>query len=679
MRKTFGFWPFVVIAVVALAVYWKTAYPVINWWDSSSYSLASSTLAVVGPPGSLVLTLLGWPVAAIAAPESTAHLLNMFAGLLAAITVLLTYSVANHILETLGYRRSRSTQIGAALGALTLAFTTTFWEYAVQFTPYILTALFTTLILLTLVCWWRDAEQPGAWRYFALAGLLIGIDFSVHRTNSLLLPGILAWVAIRHPRTLLNWRTWGAGWASFLAALSLQLLLIPIARHTHSPLNWNDTSTLPALWDFISLARLGGGFLVSFLPRNAPFWSVQVADVVRTLTDNFFHWHGVTGLLGVLSAVAGVVGLAACWRRNRRFGFALTSLLLLQAVATVLYFNIPEHFFRSLDRHYLPICVTFGIAVACGLAVIFQSAAHAIRNSVSLRERALAVALVLVACSIPLVQLADNWRVRDASDRYFASDYAHNVLDNLPRNAIYFTGGDNDTFPILYVQSGEGIRPDVQLVNLSLLNDATYVEQLVHADSAFPLFATRHPRSVKRADWTDSTLTIPVVGSPATLGLSEGYPVPATFVAHPTPAYIKQMLLGDLALIDILRTNAWRRPLTFALTAVNSRGWLERYTRLDGAYYRVLPVADTAILADLLRVNIFALNFRGYANSSVVVDDVSRNIGGTYYAPLLALLSADRALSRQLCVRDRLRFTTLVPAPRVGLSADLLASLQSSC
>src|SRR3954471_8677627 len=71
----------------ATAVFWRTAYPTITWWDSSSYSLAAATLGVASAPGSLLLTLAGWPVTRLSPPAATAHALNYLAATIAAATV----------------------------------------------------------------------------------------------------------------------------------------------------------------------------------------------------------------------------------------------------------------------------------------------------------------------------------------------------------------------------------------------------------------------------------------------------------------------------------------------------------------------------------------------------------------------------------------------------------------
>ena len=342
---------------------------------------------------------------------------------------------------------------GAGFGALAFAFSDTLWEHAIKFSPYVLTAVFTGLILWTMLRWWEDADQPDAWRRLALLGLLFGLDFSVHRTNALLMPGVLVWILLRHPRTLRAPCAWLGGAGGLIAGLAVQLLIIPIAAFTRSPLNIGDPSTLARFWEYISLAQRGGGFLVQFLPRNAPFWSVQVADLLRALGGDFFSVTGPAGVLGVLPGMAAVGGLVVLWRRDRRLALALSCVLFLHMAATVLYFNIPAQFFRPFDRHYLPVCVTMAVLAAYGLATGLQVVTSALRT----RRRVLAMSVTTLAALVPVGQLIGNWQSHEASNRYFARDFAANILQTLPPDAIVFTAGDNDTFPLLYLSITSGV------------------------------------------------------------------------------------------------------------------------------------------------------------------------------------------------------------------------------
>ncbi|MGH7711625.1 MAG: protein O-mannosyl-transferase family, partial [Gemmatimonadaceae bacterium] len=376
----------------------RTAYPTITWWDSASYSTAAATLGITSPPGSLLLTLLGWPLTRLPLGLTPAHILNLFAGLLASLTAGLVCVVALRVLRSTGNIESTNTSpataLGAALGALTLAFSATLWEHAIKFTPYVLTALFTALILLTMLRWWEDADSPTSWRWLAVLALLFGLDFSVHRTNALLLPGVLAWIIIRRPRALMQPRSWLAGIGGLAAGLAVQLLVMPISASTRSPLNMFEATTWSSFWDYVSLAPRGGSFLLSLWPRNSGFWSVQANDFLRVLGDSFFHWKTPIGILGVLPALAALVGLFMVWRRNRRLGIAITLVLFLHATMTVLYFNIPADYFRSFDRHYLPVFVTLGVMITCGMSLVMRQVAYL----TTIRRRS--AAALLVACLV---------------------------------------------------------------------------------------------------------------------------------------------------------------------------------------------------------------------------------------------------------------------------------------
>ena len=670
------------VTAIATLVFWRTAYPSITWWDSSSYSLAAGTLGINGPPGSLLLTLLGWPLARL--PFSTpAYVLNLFAGLLAGLTAALVYVTARRLLRIAGAKSggadlSGATALGAALGALTFAFSDTLWEHAVKFTPYVLTALFTGLILWTMMRWWEGADRPDSWRRLALLGLLFGLDFSVHRTNALLIPGALVWILIRDPAVIRRRVSWVWGVGSFVAGLAVNLLLIPIAAFTRSPFNWWEPSNWPRYWDYVSLKTFGGGFLLDLFPRKSHIWSVQAADLLRILRDNFFPRTGSMGVLGVLPALAAVLGLAMLWRNNRRLAAAFLIALLLQASLTVLYFNIPAQFFRPFDRHYLPVCVTIAVLVAFGLATLTRGVANLLKT----RARVGAVCVAALVVAVPAGQLAGNWTALDASNRYFTLDYAANVLRNLPADAIYFTVGDNDTFPPMYLQAIEGVRPDVTIINLSVASLPDFTAQLKRRDPSFPLSM---PADV-RARWnarvnTDTAVVIHVRGDAVQTGLGTGVAAPDSVIVRLRPFYGARMQYADIAVLDIVSTDQWRRPITFAITAASGMGWLEPFARPDGLFWRVVPVRAPQPNAAILHSNLIENSvYRGYADSSVRMDEVSRGMGFSYYTAFRALLQAEQAGGDSgRCRIDATALFAEVPAARLRAPAGLQQQYAAVC
>ena len=667
------------VAAIAGGVFWRTAYPTITWWDSSSYSLAAATLGLTSSPGSLLLTLMGWVTTRGASGLTTARVLALSGAAMGVVTVGLVYTAAlqaRRLSDPPGASLGLPASVGAGLGALTFAFSATLWEYATQFTPYILSAAFTALIVIAMLRWWRVADEPRAWRALAVVTLLFGLDFSVHRTNALLLPGALAWILIRRRRTVVQPASWLAASGGLAVGLSVQLLVMPIARGTHSPFVMYEPTTWSRFWDYVSLAQVGGGFLINVWPRNAPVWTFQIVDILRALAANFFTMSGPLGRVGVVPGVAAVFALVTFWRRDRRLGIALASVVVLHTVTTIAYFNIPPTYFRSLYRHYLPVLVVVAVVASSGMSLLADRltlAARRRRGWSTLGIATAGAALLLVA---PVAQLARNWNASDGSRRHFAHDYALNVLRLLPPDAMLFTVGDNDTFPLWYVQAVERVRPDVIVVNLSLANADWYIRQLARRYASFPVRAIPPGRR-------DSATVVVIPGARAELvGLPAGTVLPDSIRVRPAPRYGSYMTPADWVLLDLVRNNAWRRPLTVSATAgEDGLGWLEPYARLDGLFWRIIPADHPRSDADLIRTNLRdEYELRGYSDPLVPLDQTSKSIGGLYITALDAVLDADRASGDVVrCTEDLRAISAKVPPERLGYSAADRAELQRRC
>jgi hypothetical protein len=672
---------------ISFAIFARTAYPSITWWDSSPYSLAAVTLGITTPPGSLLLTMVGWMITRLPTGLPPAYVLNLLAGVLAAVTVTLVFSIARRLVryagdvDSAGADRSLGMAVaGAAIGALTFAFSETLWQYAIQFTPYVLTSVFTGLLLWTLLRWWESAAHPDSWRWLLFLGLLVGLDFSVHRTNVLLLPGVLIWILLGHPRTLRSGRAWISGVGGMVVGLAVQLFIIPIAASS-PPLNAGDPSNWSRFYDYVSLAQYGGGWLVQFYPRHGPLWSVQVMDLIRGFGTNFLWLTGRVGVLGIFPALFGLLGLFRLWQRNRRLAIAFAALLFVHAAVTVAYFNIPEHFFRSFYRHYLPVFVTWAVLIACGMG---ESLVRLRNLNWHGRWRAAEWSGVLLAV-VPMSQLIRNWTAIDGSHRTFTEDYAANSLNGLPQNAILFTVGDNDTWPLVYMQVAGRLRPDVQIVNLSLANTTWYVDELVRSDPSFP-FPRGEENHLSMRPWTDTTLVIPVVGSAAEFGLPNGLALPDSIAVRAAPTIAgKYVVPQDLVLLQILENNRWRRPLCFS-TTMGEQGpfgvtWLRPYRRLDGLFWRVVPHADPPVNGAILQKNLLeTYAYRGYAERNLPLDEASRGIGLSYYPPFVTLTRAQYAHGeRDRCRASRDAMFDALPVSRLQPDSTLRQAIERLC
>jgi hypothetical protein len=144
----------------------------------------------------------------------------------------------------------------------------------------------------------------------------------------------------------------------------------------------------------------------------------------------------------------------------------------------------------------------------------------------------------------------------------------------------------------------------------------------------------------------------------------------------------KSMLPAEIVLLDLVRTNAWKRPLTFAVTGTGmAMEWLAPYGRLDGLYYRIVPLRDPPADASLLRAHLLEnAQYRGYADPSIPIDDVSRVLGLQPLFGLAELLKGDRADGRvDQCRADRLAMLNKLPLDRLNAPREVREPIESAC
>ena len=201
--------------------------------------------------------------------------------------------------------------------------------------------------------------------------------------------------------------------------------------------------------------------------------------------------HNVFFLLPLILGIIGLLWQAFTSKRGIEQFWVVFFLFFMTGIAIVLYLNQTPTQPRERDYAFAGSFYAFAIWIGMGVAGLWRLVVMAMRNK---RDKELPVydeaddrhgrIAAIVACVlgiiVPLQMVSQTWDDHDRSGRYAARDFGMNYLSSLDENAVIFTNGDNDTFPLWYAQEVEGFRTDVRVVNLSYLTTDWYVNQMRH-------------------------------------------------------------------------------------------------------------------------------------------------------------------------------------------------------
>lgn len=331
-----------------------------------------------------------------------------------------------------------------------------------------------------------------------------------------------------------------------------------------------------------------------------------------------------------LPLIMGIIGLIFQFNRQKRDFTAMLMLFLFTGLGIIFYSNQPPN--EPRERDYVLVGSFFTFCIWIGLAVpsIYAAIKKRITTSGSLVP-VLSTAIVLAA---PAIMLFQNFDDHSRRFHYASRDYASNFLESLDPNAIMFTYGDNDTYPLWYAQEVEGIRRDVRIVNLSLIAVDWYIEGLrrkvndsapikltipaesyrgnkrnqifylpgkssaneMPLDQALAFLAKDNPQTIQGTKLDtylpSNNLYIPIDPARAlsTGLLTEGDT--GKFVTKIPLTLDKQYITKDqLAVMDVLMSNIYDRPVYFSVTCQDSKLLnLQDFTQMEGLGLRVIPV-----------------------------------------------------------------------------------------
>jgi len=615
---------FIFIAVTM--VYLATACPSIAWWDSPEYTAAAYVFGVPNPPGSVFLVLVGRLFAMLPRFHEPAFNLTVMTILFGGMTAVLVYRSV--LLLTESWAEGGIAAHGSAvLCALTVPFLDSVWDKATQTNPYTLSLFFSALIVGVALGWVKEATDKHGDRYLLLLAYLFGVDLGVHRGNVLLIPAIVLLVLLVKPHVFAQWKYGVLAPVLFVLGVSTHLVLI-VRSGLNPALDLQSPETVASFWNYFSLRQYGTGpFLMGLLPRRAPLWAYQIKEMYL----RYFGWNfigrgpedmtfSLRGLFA-LPFVVGLLGFASHVAKDWKKALFLFIAFLLMSFGVILYVNVPAGFFREIHRLFLASFLIFALWIGIGSAFLLRS--------VSKSKAATGVALLILILVLPANTVRSNLYRNNRADNYFAYDYASNLLQTCEPGTILFTQGNNDTLPLWYLQIVEGIRRDVKVVNLSLLNTLWFVHQLAERYPDFPIsFSKEAITKLAPIPWEEKPLEIP--------GPEDGQGLSLTLA--PTLAG-KALRVQEQVVVDILRTNRWNLPVYFATTvAPDNLLGLSNYLRVDGLAYRLIPVKEAKMVPKVVEENLLQkYRYRSLRDYHCHVDDVTLNLFSNYRSVFLRL------------------------------------------
>ena len=398
-------------------------------------------------------------------------------------------------------------------------------------------------------------------------------------------------------------------------------------------------------------------------------------DTFRKVPQTMAQNRGRCNYL-LLPLLLGLLGAVFQWRRHPKSFLVFLTLFLMLGVAFLLFWNPPPIEPRARDYFYANSFLIFTIWIGLGSLAVMHYFCQL--------NRKVALPLGTVCCLlVPMLMGAQGWQSHDRSHRYLCVDAAKNLLSACAPHAILFTGGDNDTFPLWYVQEVEGFRTDVRVVVLTYANTDWYIQQLrrpVYQSAALPLalpqaqyrqygpndflpyiarsdvqsplaadrylqlIQTAHPSLKVRTSAGAYNNSLPAEKIEFKIdkaALSAQGIIPQTY--RPMLADTMQWTLKgrglekkELMFLDLVVTNRWERPIYFNPTALNNLNIaLRDYTVYEGAVLRLLPIKNTT---DAPLVNTEAMyhhfmhqcQWRGLDNPQVYHDENQRGFVNNY-------------------------------------------------
>jgi hypothetical protein len=635
-NKLFG----AAVFLISLVVYLLTVQHTIPLWDCGEFIACSATLGIAHPPGTPLFLLIGRLASLLPFVSDISYRVNLLSAFSSAAAATMGYVVAVRLLFFLpGVAEDSLKKVGVyfccLIGALLFAFGRTQWSNSVEAEVYALSILLIFVLVWLALRWYDQRETSGTNKYLILIAYLGTLSVALHPTVFLVMPAIFFFLILADRSLLKDLRVWISGivlfwvmvdisqyftllaaWLAislgFYLAKRSRAWLLPLgltiaavvgfSAHTYIPIraaqrpgiNQNDPQTYDRFVRYLERKQYGNESMFSKMFNRRASWSHQLGDFPRMGFGGFLvAQFGMSGVFFVIPLVLALIGIISLIKWKWKVGVFIALLLFICTIGLVLYMNFSDGSqmeamtgndkleVRDRDYFFTPGFILMGLYIGMGLFVVLN---FLTRLAGQQRAKLVTYSVCILGLLMPLSAVMANFQSNDRSDHYLAYDYAYNFLMSCPQDAILFTNGDNDTFPLWCLQEAYGIRKDVRIANLSLIQTDWYQMQLKHQMGV--------PISLD-----DDQMLWEEVPSPRGDG---------TLISRPKKPYIDHLRGGwehylmafqddstgrvitaaDLMVENIITTNRWKYPIVFAngfpptvifplADHVRNRGWVD--------------------------------------------------------------------------------------------------------
>jgi hypothetical protein len=659
------------VALLVFLIYLATLAPTTAFWDTSEYIAAAKVLGIPHPPGNPLFVILAHSFGLLPLAASYAVRINLFAAVTSAAAAGFWFLVAERWLR--GIVAQRWARYAAAFaGVLVGATSWTVWNQStVNEKVYTLSLLSMALVLWLVVRWGDDAPGTHRDRWLVLIAYVLALTSTNHMMGVLALPALAVyvlwtdwrtvlrpwaivtfyalllavsgeWIAMLHGGPLggililltigvLGYALWKSprdplvylGLVAVIAGISLNYFWLPMRAAQFPPINEGEPVGFlsQALQDVLNRVQYGKPPLSQ---RQATF-TAQLANFWQYFSWQFARDWGRLGAAATgVFTVLGLTGLWELWKRDRRAGLAGVALLGTLTVGLVYYMNFKYGFsqypgepslpreVRERDYFFVAFFSVYGTFVALGFGALMRRTVELLGERGTSSSRWIAATPVLALALVPLL---GNRITASRAHETIPRDFAYDILQSVEPYGILITAGDNDTFPLWYAQEVEGIRRDVTLANLSLMNTRWHLRQLRRRRT--PEFDPVRAAALWKPRSEESGMTLTDPGRGSDKGLST-WPHPTEPVLSLTEAQLDSLpeamqvpanggvsfgtlkinfgqdilLLQDLATIFLIRDNMGKRPVYFSWSDggyPDQTLGLSRYLVSQGLVRKLMP------------------------------------------------------------------------------------------